>query len=39
MTKDIIEQIEADQVRQDIPDFGAGDTVVVQVKGYGRYPA
>ncbi|HJN53105.1 MAG: 50S ribosomal protein L19 [Pseudomonadales bacterium] len=32
MTKDIIEQIEADQVRQDIPDFGAGDTVVVQVK-------
>ena len=28
----IIEQIEADQVRQDIPEFGAGDTIVVQVK-------
>ena len=28
----IVEQIEAEQLRSDIPDFGAGDTVVVQVK-------
>jgi|TARA_Y100000310_G_scaffold323554_1_gene384128 large subunit ribosomal protein L19 len=32
MSKNIIEQVEADQVRQDIPDFRAGDTVLVQVK-------
>lgn len=32
MSKNIIEQIEADQVRQDIPDFRTGDTVIVQVK-------
>ena len=28
----IIEQIEQEQMKQDIPDFGPGDTVVVQVK-------
>ena len=28
----IIEQIENDQVKSDLPDFGAGDTVVVQVR-------
>lgn len=28
----IIEQIEAEQMQKDIPDFGPGDTVVVQVK-------
>jgi large subunit ribosomal protein L19 len=28
----IIEQLEAEQLRSDIPDFGPGDTVVVQVK-------
>jgi large subunit ribosomal protein L19 len=28
----IIEQLEQEQMKQDIPDFGAGDTVVVQVK-------
>ena len=28
----IIEQIETDQVKSDLPDFGAGDTVVVQVR-------
>ena len=28
----IIEQIEAEQMGRDIPDFGPGDTVVVQVK-------
>jgi large subunit ribosomal protein L19 len=28
----IIEQLEQEQVKQDIPDFSAGDTVVVQVK-------
>ena len=28
----IVEQIEAEQLRADIPAFGAGDTVVVQVK-------
>lgn len=28
----IIEQIGNDQLKQDIPDFGSGDTVVVQVK-------
>lgn len=32
MSKNIIEQIEADQLRQDIPDFRTGDTVIVQVK-------
>lgn len=32
MSKNIIEQIEADQVREDIPDFRTGDTVIVQVK-------
>jgi len=28
----IIEQLEQEQIKQDIPDFSAGDTVVVQVK-------
>ena len=28
----IIEQLNAEQVRQDIPEFSAGDTVVVKVK-------
>jgi large subunit ribosomal protein L19 len=28
----IIEQIEAEQTQKEIPDFGPGDTVVVQVK-------
>lgn len=28
----IIEQLEAEQLRDDIPEFGPGDTVVVQVK-------
>lgn len=28
----IIEQLNAEQVRQDIPDFSAGDTVIVKVK-------
>jgi large subunit ribosomal protein L19 len=28
----IIEQLEKEQMRQDIPDFAPGDTVVVQVK-------
>ncbi len=28
----LIQQIEAEQLRDDIPAFGAGDTVVVQVK-------
>ncbi len=29
---DIIKEIEAEQMRKDIPAFGPGDTVVVQVK-------
>ena len=28
----IIEQIENDQLKSDLPEFGAGDTVVVQVR-------
>ena len=28
----IIEQIENDQLKTDVPEFGAGDTVVVQVR-------
>ena len=28
----IIEQIEQEQMKKDIPDFSPGDTVVVQVK-------
>ena len=28
----IIEQLNAEQMGRDVPDFGAGDTVVVQVK-------
>jgi large subunit ribosomal protein L19 len=28
----IIEQLEQEQMKQDIPDFSSGDTVVVQVK-------
>ena len=28
----IIEQLEAEQMNRDVPNFGAGDTVVVQVK-------
>lgn len=28
----IIQQLEAEQVREDVPDFGAGDTVEVQVR-------
>ncbi|WP_198245407.1 50S ribosomal protein L19 [methane-oxidizing endosymbiont of Gigantopelta aegis] len=29
---DIIKEIEAEQMRKNIPDFGPGDTIVVQVK-------
>ena len=29
---DIIKQLEAEQMNKEVPDFGAGDTVVVQVK-------
>ena len=32
MSENIIEQIEAEQERSDIPDFGAGDTIIVRVK-------
>lgn len=32
MMSKIIEQIEAEQMTQDIPDFRAGDSVIVQVK-------
>jgi large subunit ribosomal protein L19 len=32
MMSKIIEQIGNDQLKQDIPEFGSGDTVVVQVK-------
>ena len=33
MSKDkIIEQIESGQLKRDLPEFGAGDTVVVQVR-------
>ncbi|ALP52620.1 50S ribosomal protein L19 [Candidatus Tenderia electrophaga] len=28
----IIDQLEAEQMNREVPDFGAGDTVVVQVK-------
>ena len=28
----IIEELEAQQIKTDVPDFGAGDTVVVQVR-------
>ncbi len=28
----IIEELEAEQMKKDVPEFGAGDTVVVQVK-------
>jgi large subunit ribosomal protein L19 len=28
----IIEQLEAEQMNREVPDFGAGDTVVVQIK-------
>ena len=28
----IIQELEAEQMKQDIPDFGPGDTVVVQVR-------
>lgn len=31
-TNSIISQIEAEQMEKDLPDFGPGDTVVVQVK-------
>ena len=32
MKNKIIEQIEQDQLKQDVPDFGPGDTLVVQVR-------
>ncbi len=32
MSKNIVEQIEKAQLKQDIPEFGPGDTVVVQVR-------
>ncbi len=32
MSKNIIEQIESAQLKQDVPEFGPGDTVVVQVR-------
>ena len=28
----LIDQIESEQLRDDIPDFSAGDTIIVQVK-------
>jgi large subunit ribosomal protein L19 len=28
----LVDQVEADQLRTDMPEFGAGDTVIVQVK-------
>lgn len=28
----IIDELEAEQMKQDVPEFGPGDTVVVQVK-------
>ncbi len=31
-TNNIISQLEAEQMGKDLPDFGSGDTVVVQVK-------
>ena len=32
MSKNIIEQIESAQLKQDVPEFGPGDTVLVQVR-------
>ncbi len=32
MTNKIIQELESEQIKQDIPDFRPGDTVVVQVK-------
>lgn len=32
MTNKIIAQLEAEQIKQDVPEFSPGDTVVVQVK-------
>ena len=32
MKNKIIEQIEQDQLKQDVPEFSAGDTLVVQVR-------
>ncbi|MCH7741131.1 MAG: 50S ribosomal protein L19 [Proteobacteria bacterium] len=32
MSKNIIEQIENAQLKQDVPEFGPGDTLVVQVR-------
>ena len=32
MSKNIIEQIESAQLKEDLPEFGPGDTVVVQVR-------
>lgn len=32
MTNKIIAQLEAEQVKQDVPEFSPGDTVIVQVK-------
>jgi large subunit ribosomal protein L19 len=29
---DIIRELEAEQIQREVPDFGAGDTIVVQVK-------
>jgi len=32
MTNKIIQALESEQMKQDVPEFGPGDTVVVQVK-------
>ncbi len=32
MSKNIIEQIENAQLKQDVPEFGPGDTLIVQVR-------
>ncbi|WP_347330316.1 50S ribosomal protein L19 [Marinimicrobium locisalis] len=32
MTNKIIQELEAEQMKQDVPEFAPGDTVVVQVK-------
>ena len=32
MTNKIIAQLEAEQLKQDVPEFGPGDTIIVQVK-------
>ena len=34
----LIQELEAEQIKADLPEFSTGDTIEVQVRGQRRYP-